>query len=485
MAEKTTEPKVKVYDPAAERLLLAALHQRARGRTELVKVTQADAVALTGMPSDQAEPALKSLVATYRSHLAVTDEGELVYEFDPRLERRDKVPLRERIAAAGQVAWKGFTWLFKVWIVVTLVVYVAAFIAMLVSLVVARSANDRNDRRGGDGFGIPWLWFWLMPDMAPPGYYGDRYGRPRPRSNKPRKRFYNAVFDFVFGPKSAPVDPRESDKRLLAFLRDHKGRVTASELSALSGLSLAAAEEELTRLMVEYDGEVEVASDGTLLYVFEGVLPSAESAGTWWTWAWDQSDPVAPLTGNTPGANAVIGGFAGFNLFASMTIGPAFLQRFQLGGDPLATFFVTLFPMIFSAIFFAVPAARWVKRQRQLKRRERRQLRRELMREIWARPGEPQDPAALAARVSQRTGQPVPAVQAMLDTLVRDLDGDVDTDAEGEMRYVFKRLAEEQHAAAEARAGATEKKLGQVVFSSEDEEDGEAAAGAGDESRHG
>lgn len=483
MAEKTTEPKVKVYDPAAERLLLAALRQRARGRTELVKVTRADAVALTGMPSDQAEPALKSLVATYRSHLAVTDEGELVYEFDPKLERRDQVPLRERVAAAGQALWKGFTFLFKIWIVVTLVAYVVAFIAMMISLMVARTANDRDSRRGDDGFGIPWIWFWLMPDMAPPGYYDRRYGRPRPRG--PRKRFYNSVFDFVFGPKTAPLDPRESDRRLLAFLRDHKGRVTASELSALSGLSLGAAEEELTRLMVEHDGEVEVADDGTLLYVFEGVLPSAESAGTGWTWAWDQRDPVPPLTGNSPAADAVVGGFAGFNLLASLTIGPAFLQRFQLGGDPLATFFVTLFPMIFSAIFFAVPAARWLGRQRKLKRRERRQLRRALMREIWARPGEPQDPAALAARASQRTGQPEAAARTMLDTLVRDLDGDIDTDADGNLRYVFKRLDEEQRAVAAARAGVAEKKLGRVVFSSEDEAAAGDGAEAGDEGARG
>src|SRR5439155_5496496 len=159
---------------------------------------------------------------------------------------------------------------------------------------------------------------------------------------------------FVFGPKSAPRDPREADKRLVAFLRDHKGRVTAAELAALTGLSLAAAEEELTRLMVEYDGEVEVASDGTLLYVFEEVLPSASAAGTHWAWAWDKADPVPPLTGNTAGTDAVVGGFAAFNLLASFTIGPAFLHRVHLGGDPLATFFVTLFPLIFSAIFFAV-----------------------------------------------------------------------------------------------------------------------------------
>src|SRR3954470_3740403 len=105
--------RVLVADPNAERKLFEALRGRARGRTELVKLTRADAVALTGMPSDQAEPALKSLVKTYRSHLAVTDDGDLVYAFDPSLERRDKIPLSERLRAAGQVAWRGFQFLFK------------------------------------------------------------------------------------------------------------------------------------------------------------------------------------------------------------------------------------------------------------------------------------------------------------------------------------------------------------------------------------
>lgn len=476
---KTIEANVKVYDPKAADLLLAALKQRSRGRTELVKVTPADAVALTGMPSAQAEPALKSLVATYRSHLAVTDEGELVYEFDPSLERRDKVPLSEKLAAAGQAAWKGFQFLFKVWIVVTLVVYVVAFIAMMISLMVARSSSDRDDRRGGDGFGMGWLWFWMMPDLAPPGYYRDPYGRPMRRvANRPEKRFYQSVFDFVFGPKAAAADPHAADKRLVAFLREHKGRMTASELSALTGLSLQAAEEELTRLMVEYDGDVEVAADGTLLYVFTGVLPSAEDAGTRWTWAWDAPDPVPPLTGNTPGANAVAGGFSAFNLLASVTVGPAFLQRFHLAGDPWATFFVTLFPLIFSAVFFAIPAARWVGRQRKLRARERRQLRRALLREIWSKPGEPHDPEELALLASTRTGQPVQAARAMLDTLLADLDGDVDTDADGRPRYVWKRLDEEQRAVAAARATAADKRLGKVIFSSEDAPADDAANGA-------
>jgi hypothetical protein len=470
-------PKVKVYDEKAERLLFDALKQRARGRTELVKLTRADAVALTGMPAATAEPALKSLVKSYRSHMAVTDDGELVYEFDPALERRDKVPLRDKLAAAGQAAWRGFQLLFKIWIVATLVIYVVAFVAMMISLMLAKQ-GDRDDRRGGDGFGFPWIWWWLMPDLAPPGYYNDRYGRPIQARKKPQKRFYQSVFDFVFGPKGKPVDPRQGDKLLLAFLREHKGRMTASELSALTGLSLSDADEELTRLMVEYDGEVEVAADGSLLYVFDELLPTAGGARGSWDYVWERRDEIAPLTGNTPGANAVTAGFAGFNLLASFTIGPAFLQRVHLTGDPVATFFVTLFPLMFSALFFAVPGLRAWKRSRALARREARQLRRALMREIWAAPATPRDPAELVALAVLRTGQPDAVVRKQLDALMAELDGDVTTDAAGAMRYVFPRLAAEQKAVAEARDKAPDKRLGEVIFSSESERD--AATGEGD-----
>ena len=152
-----------------------------------------------------------------------------------------------------------------------------------------------------------------------------------------------------------------------------------------------------------------------------------------------------------------------------MTIGPAFLQRFHLSGLPWTSFFVTLFPLIFSAIFFAVPAARWALRRRQLKTRARRQLRRELLREIWAQPGELRDPAQLSARAAQRSGASVAAARVMLDRLVADFDGDVTTDAEGRMCYRFPRLDEEQRAVAKARLAAADKKLGEVIFSSEDQ----------------
>src|SRR5262245_41365023 len=122
----SVSPRVMVADRHAEDRLEQALRTRARGQTALVRLTRADATALTGMPLEQAEPALKSLVKRYRSHLAATEDGELVYAFDPTLERRDRVRLGERLARAGEVMWKGFTFAFKIWIVVVMIAYVLA-----------------------------------------------------------------------------------------------------------------------------------------------------------------------------------------------------------------------------------------------------------------------------------------------------------------------------------------------------------------------
>jgi hypothetical protein len=463
----TPRRRTALAEDQAEGRLLSALRQRARGQTALVRVTTADAVAMSGLPTAEAEPALKGLVKHYRSHLQVTEDGDLIYAFDPSLERRDRVTLRERLAELAQVGYRGFQLVFKVWIMVTLVVYVLAFIAMMISLVLARQgSDDRDDRRGGGG-GLPWIWFWLMPDLAP---QTDYYGRPvRRLQSGPKKRFYQVVFDYVFGPKGAPADPRESDRRLISYLRDHQGRIAAADLVALTGLSFDEADEELTRLTVEYDGEVTVADDGTLLYAFDELQKSADLRDDLrWRYAWDRAEKEPALTGNSGAANAVVSGFAGFNLLGSMTIGPAFLERVHLAGDPTALFFVTWFPLIFSALFFSIPAVRLLRSRRRKAKSTRRTLRRAILRELWTHPGEPIDPKALAAQVAARCNAAPEAALAEIEVLLRELDGDVTTDEAGHPRYLFPRLATEQRVVEAARLVAPKQGLGEVVFSSED-----------------
>jgi hypothetical protein len=442
----------------AERVLVDAL----RGRKGAL--TRSDAVALTGLPANETEEALKSLLGTYRSHLAVTDAGELIYSFDPAMVRRDRVPLRERLAAVGASLWRAFTFLFKIWIVVTLVAYVVAFVAMLVALVFARSSSDRDDRRRDDGFGFPWILWWMMPDWAPPEV------RRRSVAAGPRKRFYRAVFDFVFGPPAPERDALADEREVVAYLRAMDGRVTATDLVAISGWSLERAEEEATRLLADYDGEPEVTDQGTIVYAFPELRRTVgASDGVRWRYAWQVQRGVAPQTGNPTGTDAIVGIMNGFNLFAALVIGPAFLVKYGIAAAwaPIA---VTWFPLAFSALFFAIPIGRWIGRRREARRVEAGRVRAALIGEVVARRGVAATPEELTERGAERAVVEEALARTELERLLVDLDGDAAADEEGKLRYSFPRVAEELAEAQRARtlASVEERKPGEVVFSSEE-----------------
>src|SRR5579863_719726 len=166
----------------AKVLMMTAL----RGRE--AKLTRADAVVASGLSEEEAGEALTALLKEYRSHLSATESGELLYQFDPSFERRDALSWRERAAAVGNRLWKGFTLLFKLAIVTTLVSYFVAFVAMMVAMIFARSGSSDRDDDGGFGFdGLLWFWGW---DMGANGY-----GRPRARFARPRREpLYKRVF---------------------------------------------------------------------------------------------------------------------------------------------------------------------------------------------------------------------------------------------------------------------------------------------------
>jgi hypothetical protein len=451
-----TEPTIerKGYsDQRATAVLLEAL--RGRG----ARLTRADAMVASGLPEDEAGRALTVLLKQYRSHLTATDSGELLYEFDPSFTRRDAVPWRERGARVGRALWRAFTVGFKVAIVATLIGYFAAFVAMMVAMLVARSSSsDRDDDGGGIGIGpLFWFWGWDAGSMG----YDRRSGRRAPRG--PQTPFYKRVFAFVFGPPAPAIDPLQDEKQIVAYIRAQRGRIAAVDLVRLMGWSFPRAEEEVTRLMVDYGGEPEVSDEGVVVYTFKALRKTARDAAETVTprWAWERLEPSPPLTGNPPGTNALVGFFNGFNLLAPFWIVPAFEARLHVS---LASwqFLVRDFPLAFSALFFAVPAARWVKARLEARRRDARNDRRRLLGRIFAGSG-PRTREELA---------PTPALGALLDRELVVLGGDVaaEPDQRGRVRYTFPRVEEETAAVARARAGAggEEREVGRVVFSSAD-----------------
>jgi len=252
--------------------------------------TLGDIVAKAGTPSEPTANVLRRMLDEFRGHLAVDENGELLYKFPPglRVQRDWRKTLRAVAYAVFKVA-------LKICIAVVLIAYFLIFVAIAIAVVVAllsggSSSSSTSSRRSSgwsscrhsDGLGDFFFWWWVFgdPDYRRRRDYG-RWERRRglsPYEVKAKEKgrpFYEGVFAYVFGEEEPPRDPWAEERELLAYIRDHRGRITATDLVMLTGKSLTEAEQLATSLMVNYNGDVEVTEDGSLIYTFDELMKSA------------------------------------------------------------------------------------------------------------------------------------------------------------------------------------------------------------------
>lgn len=392
----------------------------------------------------------------------MTEEGELLYAFDPTMRRRDEPTFEERLRAGLRVCGRVGMWLFKAWIVVTLIAYLVVFVLLLLGIMFGASSrddrDDRDDRRSGGGFGMGWLWWYLLPDWGFGYRRADPWGRPLParrNAGGPKKKFMASVFDFVFGPSRPSEDALADEREVVVYLRAHRGRLVATDLVRLFGFSYRQAEEEVTRLLVDYEGEPEVTGDGVLVYSFPKLLKSAsDTKDKSWRSAWQRLEPRPLLTGNGGGTDALIFAFAGFNLFASW-FAAGWAQRYYGLGGPTWNLWLTGFPLCFFALFLAVPALRTAARRLADPAREARNRQRQLVEKVLIAQGAP---------LADAPG---------LSELALALEGRIDADEHGTRIFTFPRTVREEKGLKEYLASVdtqAEKQLGAVVFSADEDE---------------
>jgi hypothetical protein len=457
------------------------------------RATVGDVSAATGLAQAEAEAALRRLLERRQGHLEVGERGDLVFTFEPGLLERGHVSFWSRLKRG---AWNAFKVAFKIWIVAMLLVYMVIFVALLIAALFANKDGDgdfglgrgsEGGRRGGHahlplGDMLFWYWIW-SPGWRRRPYYGEGYGRGDRRDRDARRRgppFYKKVFAFVFGPDEPRTTQEQRDREVLLFIRARRGVVTAAELVQHAGMGLDEAESELARLMVAHDGDAEASENGTLLYLFPGLMVSAagpvaerESAP-----AWRRLEPRQPLTGNSTGTNVLIGGINAFNLAAAATAPLFIFPRLGLGG-PAAEVGLIWIPVAFSTMFFAVPAARWLQVNRENTRRAVRNVRKVLVGlvskvTLGAADAEAMADTEAEARVREalpgRTHARVP-VRDQLDRLVAEFDGEVEPADEGTFRYRFPLFRAQIAAAHEARRrlALEARDVGRIVFSSADD----------------
>ena len=366
---------------------LTAAVRRLRGRATL-----GDVVSATGMPEHEAETALKSLLETFRGHLEVSDSGDLLYQFDPKLIARDRESLWVRFRRA---AWSAFKTAFKVWTAVMLVVYFVVFVVLII-LMMAANKDDRGfgGRRGGFGLGDFVLLHWLLGGRGWNRgglYYGDRHARRLPKDAQPP--FYKKVFAFIFGPEEPRPTQVQKDRSLLRLIRARRGVLTNAELVEHTALPLDGADEEMGRLTGAYGGDPRVSEGGEVVYAFPGLMKSAHGRvrAREPNPAWMRLEYPKKLTGNSGAANFGIGAMNGFNLVAGSVIGLGIgVETAVIGagvGVPpgLVYWGLGVVPVAYSAMFFGIPLLRSLGLRRENRARLRRNVRRLLVGLVYER----------------------------------------------------------------------------------------------------
>lgn len=455
-------------------------------------LTIADAAAASGLPLRDAEVGLQWLTKEYRGRLRVGEKGDLVYSFPDGFTQpwKTREAFDRFVGAVGHGIVGVGRFVVRAWLMIALVGYAAIFLALMIAM----AMGDRSDNRRSGGFGNLGLGFarllgdalfWTFHPFSP--FYVDPYGmgmgsRRRSRSEQPDVPFYEKVNRFVFGPTERPDDPLAMDRKVVAAIRSGKGRIGLADVMRVTGLPRSRVDAMMARLMLDYEGTVEVSDDGGIYYVFSEIRRTAgELAEAAPRPAWEKPMVLAPLTGNSGGANMAIGLLNLFNLVAAMwaienhfTIGnlytlftaPPHAIIPPLTGLPVA---LGIVPLVMSVFLFLLPIGRALFRGRQEKKVAKENGRLAILREVLSRMSAKQPVTDRSLQKAWRVATGSDADSKTITREVVELGGDVDLEAsekEGGIRYRFEDLETEQAAIEEERAHAPdeEKRIGKIIF---------------------
>jgi hypothetical protein len=462
-------------------------------------LTVADAAAKAGLALRDAESGLKWLSSEYRGQLRVTTEGELVHVFPSGFARpwETRDALRRAMHSVARGLAGAVRFIVRAWVAIALVSYAAIFIALVLGMTFAKQGNDsrRNDSLPGGALAYAFLrvvgdaLFWTFHPWSPFSvYYAPTWDAQSPYARAARRPsreakvpLYERVNRFFFGPPAPPEDPRENERLLLAAIRAGKGRIGLGDVMRVTGLPREQADPMMARLMLDYDGDVDVSEEGGIVYRFAAVrktatdTPEPEPPA-----AWSRIRPLPPLTGNSVGANIVIAALNGFNLLMGiwgiengMTLERAahlFDRVPHVVIDTGTPIVLGVVPLVFSALLFVLPLVRIVlrpiRKSAAVEERGRLAVLREVIERIAGK--KPITDAGVAEAWRRATGRPPPGKR--LDRELVALGGDVAIEPTGETRWRFADLETEAAAVEAERAGATEDeaRLGAVVYATDE-----------------
>jgi hypothetical protein len=460
-------------------------------------LTVADGATRGGLALRDAELGLRWLAAERGGHLKATETGELLYSFpNGPVEPAQPKALGRLLRATGRALASVGRFIVRAWVSVVMVTYALVFVGVAIAMASSRDGEGAGDALAGVLDVVFEALYWTFHPFSPVNWGREPVWIRRGPRRKRGLPFYERVNRFVFGPPPVVEDPRERERRVLEEIRRCEGRVGPGDVMRISGVDRETAERDLLRLVVDYDGEIQVSDDGAIVYVFRSLRTTAGRGSALATprTAWSERRVVPPLTGNSTATNAGLAALNAFNLVVSgisVAAGLTVERIFQvveharlvaaLGPDapPLAAghgvpLLLGWVPLVFSAGLFLLPARRALRRRREKAAIAAENGRLALMRLTLAEPG---GVAELSPAVARRAwleasgSKDSEAVTAEIEAAVRALGGEIDLDAAGAVVYAFPTEARERRALRALRAAApsVEAAAGPVVFSSAEE----------------
>jgi hypothetical protein len=290
----------------------------------------------------------------------------------------------------------------------------------------------------------------------------------RRRRDTPRVPFYERVNRFVFGPPRPPRDLRAEERAILAETRRLAGRIGPLDVLRVAETTREEAEARLCRMVVDYDGEIDVSEEGAVVYRFPGLRRTAgeRAAPDVVPPVWERPARVRPLTGNGAGTNVLLGAINTLNLGASGFV-LANGEAFAAFSDALV-WGLGVVPFTFSAAVFALPALRVFARRREARAVAYENGRRGLLRRLASGTDGPTITAAelAAAWVSAGGGE---VEERRLTEAMRALGAEPDVDERGRLVFRVEELSRERRSLEAARrlAPVQERSPGETVFSSD------------------
>jgi hypothetical protein len=439
-------------------------------------LTPQDAATATGITVSEASDALSRLMELYVTRVTGDDNGNILFAFEMPLRRRGTKTAAEKWAETKETLWRGFKVFFKIWIGLMVVVYFVVMVVLLLALVLAQRSGNRDSRdndRGGDMIGglfrvmAEGLRFAFWTNAFSGGSYAyDEHGyryrtveTPRAAGSK-EKSFIIAIYDLALGPERAANDPLENEKEVAAFLRAEKGVLTPAEILALSGGTIAEAEERMADYLVRFNGDPTITEEGVVVGEFDSFISgtAAKAEGKVIPF-WDEFEPPYEHSGNSAGRNALILAMVGFTALMGTVMIAGGLDRIAYKGHSL--FFGTMtahillgwIPVLFSIMYLAVaalriPIIRKKEAERLARNRKKKVMRAIFQNRLWSATADQIYFTLVSMGEKDLKRDQMPAI---LESLAPELQCDIDLDDEGEAVYNFSRIGREIDAAERLR----------------------------------